>query len=373
MPLKINNLTLQTTKSAEIGQIEFFDYFRKTDEYFPFLYLNHPQNVLNIVNWPQLVPYLYDRKIELIDNDLNSYSSFQINTMSAVNSKVTFTFTETKAINVINSLYEDKLYNMSENNGSNVNWNKTFTPLTNIQNDGVVIFYANNNYSIEDITISSNSVSISSMTEVQNLNIQTINLVDNSLEFGLFRLSGGIENGIVSRPSLIGKYLCSNNLNNLNGLNVKSQLIGHSHLHTHNLNKHIHNFSHTHGMNNHTHGIYHNHDYLDTRSQIPWIYVSQFGPSYGANIANTPFDRYPNVGSATKISTGQPTNNTSGPANVSTTDRSTMMTAGIENVYSSNSVSIDSAINPLGLKINSEIMPESYIVYPYMYGGKFVN
>jgi hypothetical protein len=374
MPVKVNYLTLKNSETIALGQIEFFDYYIETSSNFPFLNLNQKNVVLQYNNWPELVPYLYEKKIDIVNNG-SIINSFNIATLSITGNNATLNFTNANAIKIITALREDRESYYSDN-GTYTGWNKTFTPINDIAYNSVIYFSSGNNFYISNITINSNSASISG-TSLQSGSLTDISLSNISIDFGLYRIPGQIKSGATFTGNIFfngfnGKYLCSDNGDSLiNGLNVKSQMLAHSHRHIHTLNNHTHIFSHRHGMNNHTHNMSHSHSYIDSKSSSGSVYVGTSGAHRSTQVAPLPSDIYNETFLTDKNNTDTPNINITGLSSVSTTDTiDKNLTSAI--IYTQ-TVTPDGDLNSNtdNLKINSVIVPESYTIYAYMYGKKY--
>ena len=367
MAIKVNYLSLINIDVVNIGQIDFFDNYILPSKDFPYFFLDQIGITVSYVNWPELVPFFYTQKIKTISTDKIATENFLVYSFTATTGTVTLNFTNTESVNVLRALLEDRNSYYLENNNY-IGWKKTFTPTSDITNGSQTFFVANQNYYIDSVTVNENNNTGTIIATSTNLtNVSSVYVLSNkNIEFGLYRIPGQTASQSIYYSGIKGRYLCNNNLNILlGGLKIKSQIIGHTHEHIHNMNNHTHTMQHSHGLNGHSHYMSHAHRYTDTRSggQSLGLHAfpnaSPFGGPYGTG----------RVTSSGRDSTDGPSTNSTSDATVSiTTTPSNNITSDvlskttdIDDIYSNNN----------NLKINNKIIPETYTVYPYVYGKTY--
>lgn len=369
MPIKINYLSLINVDNNEIGQIDFFDSYITPSKDFPYFYIGQRNTILYSTNWPTLVPFLYSQKIKIINSSKVETNSFLVHSFTNAAGIATLNFTNTNSVAILKGLLEDREAYFLEN-GTYNDWNKTFTPKTNITNGSITFFTANANYYITNVTVNTvNNTGTIVATAINTTNVTTAYVLTNTeIEFGLFRIPGQSDSQSVYFSGIKGRFIRNNDTNlSLNGLKIKSQIIGHTHEHIHNMNNHTHTMPHTHDLSGHSHYMNHQHDYNDVISNRSGLgYVRN--PFTAESIANPPYDTY-DVTGYTRDYTNSPNINSTGDASQSTTSvpsnntTSNVLsrTTNIDNIYS----------NINNFKVNNKIIPESYTIYPYIYGQTY--
>ena len=369
MPIKINYLSLINDQNKELGEIDFFDSYITPSKDFPYFYIGQRNTVLYYSNWVNLVPFLYSQKIKIINNLKVETSSFLVHSFTNEAGIATLNFTNANSVAILKGLLEDREAYFLEN-GTYNDWNKTFTPKANITNGSITFFTANANYYITNVTVNIvNNTGTIVATAINTTNVSTAYVLTNiEIEFGLFRIPGQSDTQSVYFSGVKGKFICNNNTNlSLNGLKTKSQIIGHIHEHVHNMNNHTHTMPHTHDLSGHTHYMDHQHNYNDYRSDYDGL---NFVPNPFTNLSlnREPYDAY-KVTSYTRDYTDPPNINSTGDASQSTT--STPSNNTTSGVLSRTTNKDDTNSNENNFKVNNKIIPESYTIYPYIYGQSY--
>jgi hypothetical protein len=370
MPISINYLSLKNQENIKIGEIEFFDSYKITSSSFPYFYLGQKSVTLAHQNWPDLVPYLYEQKATVIDLNKTVYNTFPIYSFSNTNGIATFNFTNVNVLKILNALIEDKNMYFVDNDNNYSGWGKTITPKTDIAINGTTFFIANNNYYINDIVTQQNSGYLT-VSSGSSIIVNNSLLTDKNIEFGLYRIPGKSNIESVYYTMNKGKFFSNNNTNDsLSGLKIRSQILGHAHDHNHNLNNHTHIMQHSHGLNNHTHVMQHSHNYVDLKSNVNQIFV---GIDYSKVVSGsyTFSDKYIETSSSREFTDGPNNNITSVNSNNVTNSISTVITSNINTKTTNDDDDIYS--NNYNFKVNNKIIPESYTIYCYIYGGKYIS
>lgn len=372
MALTINYLSLINVDNNRLGQIDFFDTYRPPSRNFPYFFIDQRNITLNSLNWPELVPFLYDQKIKIIQTNKTEIAAFAVASFTNTAGQVaTLNFTNVNSITVLADLIEDRESYFLENGESYTGWNKTFTPLSAITSGGTTFFAANANYFITGITVDTvNNTGTITATSLSATVVSTPTVLSNiNLEFGFYRIPGQLANQSVYYSLSRGRLIMNNNTNLfLSGLKVKSQIIGHTHEHIHDMNNHTHNFPHTHDLNNHSHGMNHQHGYYDSLAENAGL-GSPGNPLAVYNITTFPFDVYRETNTANRDFTDGPNINSTGPtSNLNTDSISNNITSGVSARTTNQD---DNFSNNNNLKINSKILPETYTVYQYIYGRSY--
>lgn len=382
MPIKINYLTPSDANKALIGKLVFMNEYRTPAVDFPYYYLGPKNEIIYYSSWPELVPYLYDKKLGFFTTINNVYQfkdNFTVSGFSISSGGIlTLNFNDTDSLNALRALHEDREIYFLENS-TYVGWNRTITPLNNIDLNSKIYLTAFQNYTIDTIEIIS-SLQINLKIKISSLEVISLQLLNNkSVEFGLYRMEGKSQTQSIYYNGIRNKYFISpNSTNFIGGLRTKSQLIGHSHEHTHDMSNHTHTMIHTHDMGNHRHVMTHSHTYLDS-SAAP--YSTLYGPvlipggygayytGYGANIASVQTTDT-RVTNNSRTTTDGPSNNTSGQANNSTTgtpiNLSTNNNTGINSVRTISKDDIYTNSN--NFKVGNKTQYDSNVVYTYIYG-----
>jgi len=369
MGIKVNYLTLKNKESINIGQIEFFDSFITTNSFFPYFYMGEKNQTLDYANWPDLVPYFYEQKLKLININKQTTESFPIHSFTANNGIISLKFTHLDSVKICKILNEDRKMSFINNNGYS-EWKKTITPLSNVTNGTLTFLEKDKNYYINNIIINENN-SILEIISSQTSNMANEYILTNiNLEFGPYRIPNKTFQESVLYNGTSAKYFINNSLDIFIGnLNMRSQIMGHTHEHTHNMNNHTHILNHTHDLSNHVHFMSHNHNYIDTINTTENIMV---GDTSYVNVGA--FSVSGNNSRTTSISnlqnTDVPNINVTGQASNSTTN-------SISNNLSGNIISDDIKQNNDGvlgtLKIKSVMTPETYPVYAYIFGKRYLE
>lgn len=371
MAIKINYLELKSQENINLGQIEFFDTYIPPSASFPYFYMAERSQNLNYESWEELVPFLYDQKIKIINDvameDENKYiEKFSIYSFTANNGTISLKFTDINSIKILSALNEDRKLSFVENN-SYAEWKKTLTPINDISNNNIVFLQKDFNYYINNITINQNDVIVTvSSTILNNVNSEHV-LDEIYVEFGPYRIPNKTRLESVFFSGLKGKYFMNNKMNEfVTNLGIRSQIIGHTHQHTHLMREHTHGFNnHAHNMSNHTHGMQHQHNYTDSFFNTVTLMV---GTMLFTNYdIHTPLSNIlANTNPSSQSVTGETNINITGPADIFVTDSiSNNLTSGIL-LHSITPDFINS--NENSLKINKNISPETYPVYAYIYG-----
>jgi hypothetical protein len=381
MAIKINYLTPSDKNKSLMGRMVFLNEYKEAAIDFPYFYLGPKSETINYSNWPDLVPYLYDKKLGFfvtINNNYQFKDNFKIFSFSLLNGILTLNFTDEYSLKALLALYEDRETYYFENN-TYVGWNRTITPINNIDLNNKVYLTSNQNYNIDNIEIISD-LQINLKIRVSSLEIISLQILNNkNVEFGLYRIEGRNRTQSIYYHGLKTKYFTTSNSNDLiGGLRTRSQVIGHSHEHTHDMGEHTHTMIHTHTMSNHRHAINHTHTYIDSTAST---YSTSFGPvlipggygalyyGYNVNVASTRAvdnrttnnSRNFTDGASPNLS-GQANNQTmSPPANLSTNNNTSFnltKTTNKDEIYSTDN----------NFKVGNKNYYDSNISYVYIYG-----
>ena len=371
MAIKIIYTTAIEQKEEPIGKILFFDKYTPSSAIFPYFYLGEKNEIINYRNWPDLVSYLYDKKLGFFTTISGVYqykNSFQIYSLSSLNGTLTLKFTDVDSVKAIIALDEDRKVFYLENETYN-GWNKTLTPKSDIIVNNTTYLFKDTNYYINGINISNNTLA------TINLNVSSSSLIENlissNIEFGLYRIQGKTALQSVYYTGIKGKAFALSDSNNLiPGLKTRSQLAGHSHSHTHTINNHTHNMPHIHDLSSHTHGMSHDHRYTDVRnadSMHVGLYAPDIFPAtaswdnYDSSKTTEGINGNTSTGDSTSSNTDYATTaTTSAPSNNITSDVLNK-TTDIDNIYSNNN----------NLKIGNKTFSETYTVYAYIHGKRY--
>ena len=369
MPLKINYLIPSNKNQIILGRIIFLDSFVLPTIETPYFYLNNENETLNFSNWPYLVPYMYDKKLGFFTTINNIYQykdNFEISSFScALDGTLTLKFTDVDSLKALKAIYEDMMIHYLENN-SYTTWNRTITPLNNLNIENVTIMFANINYKIDTLQIINDNLISLTVKINYNQKIDERALTDKYIEFGLYRLANKTSKESIFYNGIKGKYFStSDSINFIPGLRTRSQIIGHTHNHTHNMNNHTHNMSHSHDMSNHSHYMNHNHGYAESRSDMATFggaggWFGGAGPqrdtyrtTHGTR-AYTDGPHHPWTGSASQTTTTTPSNNITSGILSKTTNK--------DEVYS----------NDNNFKIGDKNHYDANTKFAYIYGGIYV-
>ena len=384
MSLKISYLTPSNKNQTLLGKIVFYNTYREPSISFPYFYLGKKAEIVYYQNWPNLVPYLYDKKLGFFTTVNNIYQfkdNFKASSFSTNTGILTLNFTDENSLIVLKALYEDRELYSFENNGSYENWNKTITPINDVNLNNRIFLKTNQNYNIQNLEIINNNL-INIKIKISSLeNISLQNLNNKNFEFGLYRIENKSKNESIYYGGVNSKYFSTPDSSIfIGGLRTRSQIIGHSHEHSHEM-PHTHTMSHTHGMSNHTHGMTHNHTYLDFLSNT---YPVPYGPvlipgGYGAQ----EFGINTNVVS-TQVSTNRTSNNSrisTDPAQGQTGQADIFTTSLPINLSTDNNTSFnqtkttnkdDIYTNDNNFKVSDKNYYDTHVIYTYIYGSTFV-
>lgn len=378
MSIKINYLIPSNKDQGIIGRLVFLNSFKPSTISFPYLYISD-NKILYYDNWPNLVPFLYDKKLGYFDDNMKYITSFQINSFSTINGTATLYFTEEKSINALQNIYEDRQLHYFENN-TYTTWNRTITLLSDITLNNKTFLTANENYKIESISVSNNIYSLSvKISNLENI-FPAQNLINKTLEYGLYRLNGQKDNQSVYFTGIKSKYFNSpDSTNFMGGLRKFSKIIGHSHDHKHTLNEHKHGMTHIHNMSNHTHGMRHNHGYNDWTSTVfnavygP-LYIGVYGDYYQGttvSLASTQNNIQQNTNSSIN-NTNSPNTNLTGDSSVTKTNEPNSNVTS--NIISENLTKDDvyTTTTNNAFRASNKNYYDTNVCYVYMYGGIFI-
>ena len=371
MAVKINYLSLINVDTNKLGQVDFFDSYMTPSKDFPYFFIDQKNTTLYYANWPLLVPFLYLQKVKIVSSSKTETSSFPVATFTNNAGTVTLNFTNANSVSALKALLEDREAYFLEN-GSYIGWNKTFTPMSNITNGSVTFFSASTTYYITSITVNTvNTTATLVATSTNTTNVSTpYTLTNINLEFYLYRIPGQLDNQSVYYSGTKGKFICNNNTNLfLTGLKIRSQIIGHTHEHIHNMNNHTHTMQHTHDLSGHSHYMNHQHFYQDYRSNGQNIgYIPN--PFTSETLTSGPYDTYGETG-YTRDYTNGPNINSTGPATVSTTSTPSNNVTSNTLIKTTDIDTVNSNLN--NFKVNNKILPETYTIYSYIYGQTFTT
>lgn len=374
MAIKMIYTVIETVSDDQIdsvGKIIFFDKYSPPSAFFPYFYLSERSQTLNYDNWPELVKYFYDKKLGFFTtiNNIYQYKDiFEINGFdyNPVTRILTLKFVQ-NTINetLLRSIKEDRDLYFFEN-GNYTNWNRTITPVVDLIHNSQTILFKDSNYFINDLNYFTYRLDISI-----NLNIGTVNrsgLTNQTFEFGLHRLPNRTKFQSIYYHGIKGKtFAITDNDQLISGLRSRSQIMGHTHDHTHNM-AHTHTMSHTHDLSNHSHGMLHNHGYGDsTNNGVTAISVLD-GNFYSQNLTNASVLYTVTTGEFSG-STDIPSNNITQVFNSNTSVPNNNNTSGItvRTTNKDNNHSTD-----LNFKVGNKTFGESYPIFPYMYARKYI-
>jgi hypothetical protein len=376
MSIKINYLIPSDKDQALIGRIVFLKNFKQTGVDFPYFYMGEKNQILNKPNWPDLVPYLYDKKIIIFNNN-NAIDYFSIyNCYTEINDTSVFSleFRDEKSIIALNGLIEDKKMSLLENNNE---WYRTITPSNDIMINNKIILKEKENYKIDDIIMLSPTI-IKVNIKINNSDAIRPTLLNNkNIEFGLYRIEG-TKNSIIYN-AVTGKYFSTSNSKDfIGGLKTRSQLIEHAHRHIHDIT-HTHTMSHMHDMSNHTHNMQHTHSYSDMTSGPGYInngsvMIGTYGnilyTGWNANLPSGPLSvttKATNLTNKTLTDppipniTGLPNFNTTSSPDNNVTSEILSKTTELDNKYT----------NINNFKIGDKNYYNSDVIYVYIFGGSY--
>ena len=375
MSIKINYLIPSDKDQSLIGRIVFLRNFKQTSVDFPYFYMGEKNEILNQNNWPDLVPYLYDKKIILFNNTevIDYFQIYNCYTEISNSNIFCLEFRNTNSINALNGLIEDKKMSFLENN----EWYRTVTPLNDIVVNNKIILKEKENYKIDDIImLSSNIIKIN--IKINNSDTIRPTLLNNkNIEFGLYRIEN-TKNSIIYN-AITGKYFSTPNSKDfIGGLKTRSQLIEHAHKHTHDIT-HTHSMSHMHDMSNHTHNMQHTHSYSDMTSNPVYInngrvMIGTYGNIlYTGTTINVPSGPLNSITKANNLTnktlTDQPSPNITGLPNLNTTSSPNN---NVTSEILSKTTELDgNYTNINNFKIGNKNYYDSNVVYVYIFGGNY--
>jgi hypothetical protein len=382
MAIKIIYTTQIEQKEEPVGKILFFDKYQPSNPFFPYFYLGEKNETLNYANWPDLVPYLYDKTLGFFTTISSVYqykNFFNVYSLSASGNIITLNFVDVDSVKALRAIDEDRKLHFMENGNYN-NWNRTLTPTSDINIGNSIYLFKSTNYYIESVNIISDiNANITIISGVNNVN--TTLLSNKNIEFGLHRIPGKTAFESVLYYGLSGKTISqSDSLDLIGGLRTRSQIMGHAHDHTHTLNNHTHEMPHTHDLSNHTHYMNHRHGYYNVRNGNsyninPWarnIFGGNPIVSYNNYSSSRQTAYIVNPDMSLKDNTETSSTNSTGAATLSTT--STPSNNITSNILSKTTTvdDINSQIDKKNLKIGDKTFSESYTVYAYIYGKKYL-
>ena len=372
MSIKILYTNIEQKDSEPVGKVFLFDKYQTPSAFFPYLHLGEKSQILKYENWPDLVPYLYDKKIGFFTTIAGVYqykNNFQIYSILSANSLLTLKFIDINSVNVLKALDEDKKMHYMENETNN-DWNKTFTPLGDITINGITFLIKGINYYIKDITITNDLLATMTVSiSVSNQLVETL-IYGKNIEFGLHRIPGQTYSESVFFYSIKGKtFAASDSTNFIPGLRTRSQIIGHTHNHTHNMNNHTHSLSHSHDLSGHVHYMNHQHGYNDVRNGNPY-HLAPWDP--WVNPTPMGVNNY-DIGRGTDHTRDY----TDGPNNNSTQDANTPNTSAPSNnlttdILSKNISKDDIYSNSNNFKVGNKTFGETYTICAYIYGKRYI-
>jgi hypothetical protein len=373
MAIKIIYTSKVEEKEEPVGKIVMFDRYIQPNPFFPYFYLGERNETLNYTNWPDLVPYLYNKTLGFFTtiNNIYQYKNlFNVYSLTASGNIITLKFVDVESVKALTALDEDRKLHFLENN-TYTNWNRTITSTSDFTINNYNYLFKDTNYYINDITIiSATNANLTIINNVPNLN-ETL-ITNKNIEFGLHRIPGNTALERVFYHGLKGKtFAFSDSLDLMPGLRTRSQIMGHAHDHTHTLNNHTHTMAHTHDLSNHTHYMNHRHGFNDIRNGdnkdiSPWARNPISNPLLSTNnYAISQITGY----IKNRQFTDPPSNNNSGAASVSTT--SDASNTNTSNILSKTTDKDDINSNTNNLKIGDKTFSETYTVYAYIYARKY--
>ncbi len=375
MSIKINYLIPSNKDQTLIGRIVFLKNFRLTSVDFPYFYMGEKNEILNQINWPDLVPYLYDKKLIIFNNNeiIDYFSIYNCYTDLYDTNILSLEFRNEKSIIALNGLIEDKKMSLLENN----EWYRTITSLNDVIISGKLLLKEKENYKIDDIIPLSSSI-IKVNIKIINSDIVRPTILNNkNIEFGLYRMEN--TNNSIIYNAITGKYFSTSNSKDfIGGLKTRSQLIEHGHKHIHDIT-HTHTMSHMHDMSNHFHNMQHTHSYVDTTSNLGYINNgSVMIGTYGnilytgttINVPSGPLNAITKTNNLTsKALTDQPNPNTTGLPSINTTSSPNN---NVTSEILSKTTELDGKYTNINnFKIGDKNYYNSDVVYVYIFGGNY--
>ena len=373
MAIKIIYTNQIEQEEEPVGKIVLFDKYIQSNPFFPYFYLGEKNEILDYKNWPDLVPYLYNKTLGFFVTVSGIYqykNFFNVASLTANGNLLSLKFVDVESVKALRAIDEDKKLHFLENNNY-TNWNRTITPTSDFTINNINYLFKDTNYYINDITITSDiNANLTIINSVPNLN-ETV-LTNKNIEFGLHRIPGNTALEKVFYSGLKGKtFGFSESLDLMPGLRTRSQIMGHAHDHVHTLNEHTHTMFHTHDLSNHAHYMNHYHGYNDLRNGDPRN-VNPWAINF-----NNKFLGVNNYGSSRATQymrdnsfSGGPSNNTSGASSLSTTSEANNTNSSGVLSKTTDKDDINSNIN--NLKIGDKTFSETYTVYAYIYARKYL-
>lgn len=373
MPITILYTTssTNTVDTDPVGKIVLFDKYQVVSAFFPYFYMGEKNQILKYSNWPELVPYLYDKKINIYNPTTNiNTNTFAISAFSLNNKILSLKFTDQNIIKMISMLDEDRKTYYLENNNSYANWNRTITPLSNLVLNNKIYLTKDANYYISNITISAGfAIIYISVPQFTESIIETSSTI--SFEFGLYRIPNNNRFQSVYYSQLKGKYFSLSNYTSLiGGLRTRSAMMGHLHEHIHDMQNHTHNMSHTHDLSNHTHAMSHLHGFRDFKNGDLINVNILNGTGLSVNLVSNNFEQYLTTDFNVNTATGTPSTNLTESfsdlsviADPNETSNIQVKTTDLNTQYISNEEYF---------KVGNKNYAETYTVFPYMYGKKYI-
>ena len=365
------NASVSTIDTDPIGKIVFFDKYQTVSAFFPYFYMGEQNQVLNYSNWPELVPYLYDKKLNIFNPSTNTNTNiFPISAFSLNNKLLALKFTDQNIIKTISMLDEDRKLYYLENNNSYNNWNRTITPLNNLVFNNKTYLTKDSNFYINNITISAGfAIIYISVPQFSESILETASTI--SFEFGLYRIPNNNSFQSVYYSRLKGKYFSLSDYNNMiGGLRTRSTMMGHLHEHIHDMQNHTHAMPHTHDLSNHTHGMSHLHGFRDFKNGDLINVNILNGTGLSVNLVSNNFEQFATTDFNTNPITGTPSNNLtqnfsdlSVIADPNETSNIQVKTTDMNTQYLTNSDYF---------KVDNKNYAETYTIFPYMFGKKYI-
>jgi hypothetical protein len=373
MSLKMIYTVIETVTEDEIdnlGKIIIFDKYTPPSPFFPYFYLSEKSETLNHENWPDLVEYLYDRKLGFFATISNLYqyiNYFGISSFvySQTDKILTLRFTQNPLNQtLLKAIQEDRdLYYFE--NGTYSGWNRTITPIIDLKYNNNFVLYKDNNYYIQSVNYLTYNLNISINLNIGN--VTQLNLTNQNFEFGLYRIPNKTRFQSVYYHGLNGKTFCNaDNFDLIPGLRTRSQIMGHTHEHVHNMT-HTHTMPHTHDLNNHSHGMIHTHGYYDsTNSSISNVNILD-GNSSSQNLTNQSILGTKTTGEYAGL-TDPPNNNITQSYNANSSSPNNNITSGI---LSRTTNKDDNHTTDINFKVGNKTISGSYTVFPYISAKRY--
>ena len=107
---QIYDLFVANMGAGAAGKIEWYDDYYDPSAAFPYLCLSDDDKILNVSNWPDLVPHLRTKKLKYMPGTASAQSDFNVTNYAISSNVVTLTFADlTPEKAILSALAEDQL------------------------------------------------------------------------------------------------------------------------------------------------------------------------------------------------------------------------------------------------------------------------